>query len=83
MMVAAHPSDLRGAQNAGPRIAYVPRPGEYGDNDNGELESGEEFDMLAKDFNGLCCRARSGLKPVTSSGQKAECDRWKTERSER
>ena len=56
MMVAAHPSDLRGAQDAGLRTAYVPRPGEYGDNDDRVLESGEEFDVVAKDFNDLAVK---------------------------
>ena len=56
MMVAAHPSDLRGARNAGLRTAYVPRPGEYGDNDDRVLESGEEFDVVAKDFNDLAVK---------------------------
>lgn len=56
MMVAAHPSDLRGARRAGLRTAYVPRPGEYGDDEHGWFESGEEFDVVAKDFNDLAER---------------------------
>ena len=56
MMVAAHPSDLRGARDAGLRTAYVPRPGEYGDDDDRILESGEEFDVVAKDFNDLAVK---------------------------
>ncbi|MEZ5361146.1 MAG: HAD-IA family hydrolase [Bryobacterales bacterium] len=56
MMVAAHPSDLRGARDAGLRTAYVPRPGEWGDDDDRELESGEEFDVVATDFEDLALK---------------------------
>ena len=56
MMVAAHPGDLRGARAAGLGTAYVPRPGEWGDDDDRVLESGEEFDVVAKDFNDLAVK---------------------------
>ncbi len=53
MMVGAHPDDLRGARNAGLRTAYVPRRGEYGDDEHGWFVSGAEFDIVAEDFNDL------------------------------
>ncbi|MGI8549754.1 MAG: haloacid dehalogenase type II [Dehalococcoidia bacterium] len=46
MMVAAHPGDLRAAQEAGLRAAYVPRPQEYGT----EPEPAAGFDLVARDF---------------------------------
>jgi 2-haloacid dehalogenase len=50
MLVAAHPSDLRGAQAAGLATAYVPRPAEKGP--GGPMESWRqgEFDLVARDF---------------------------------
>jgi len=50
MLVAAHPSDLRGAARAGLRTAYVPRPLERGP--GGRMEPWEpgEFDFVAQDF---------------------------------
>ena len=50
MMVAAHASDLRASAAVGFRTAFVPRPLEYGSNRSRNLESGREFDMVAKDF---------------------------------
>ena len=50
MLVAAHPSDLAGAQRAGLRTAYVTRPLEYGP--AGWMEPVGElvFDLTAADF---------------------------------
>jgi 2-haloacid dehalogenase len=50
LMVAAHPSDLRGAQAAGLRSALVKRPLERGP--DGALEPWQpgEFDLVAEDF---------------------------------
>ena len=54
MMVAAHPSDLRGAQTAGLRTAFVARPHEHGPNPGGEpptdARPGDRFDIVATDF---------------------------------
>ena len=50
MLVAAHPSDLRAARDAGLTTAYVARPLEYGPNQRpANLEDGE-FDYTATDF---------------------------------
>ncbi len=51
MMVAAHPADLRTAAAAGLATAFVGRPEEHGP--GGPVESGEEFDLHATDFNDL------------------------------
>jgi 2-haloacid dehalogenase len=49
MLVAAHPSDLRQAQENGLRAAYVPRPQEWGP--EGETEKPDpSFDLVAKDL---------------------------------
>ncbi len=49
MLVAAHPSDLRHAQENGLRTAYVPRPLEWGP--EGEAEEPDPlFDLFAEDF---------------------------------
>jgi len=50
LMVAAHPSDLRGARAAGLRTAYVPRPLERGPGGPMEPWSEGEFDVVASDF---------------------------------
>ncbi len=54
LMVAAHPSDLRAAQNTGLRTAYVPRPLEHGPNPGGkppaDALSDDRFDIVAADF---------------------------------
>jgi 2-haloacid dehalogenase len=50
MLVAAHPSDLRGAQAAGLRTAYVPRPDERGPGGPMEPWREGEFDIVASDF---------------------------------
>ncbi len=49
MLVAAHPSDLRFAQENGLRAAYVPRPLEWGPEAEAE-EPDPLFDLVAKDF---------------------------------
>jgi 2-haloacid dehalogenase len=49
MLVAAHPSDLRQAQENGLRAAYVPRPQEWGP--EGEAEKPDpSFDLAAEDL---------------------------------
>ncbi len=57
LMVAAHPSDLRGAQRAGLRTAYVARPLERGPNPLGapppDALADDRFDVVADDFNDL------------------------------
>jgi 2-haloacid dehalogenase len=53
LMVAAHPSDLRGAQRAGLMTAYVPRPLERGPGGAMEPWREGEFDLVAADFNRL------------------------------
>lgn len=50
LMVAAHPSDLRGAASAGLRTAYVPRPLERGPLGAMEPWTPGEFDLVAADF---------------------------------
>ena len=49
MMVAAHPHDLRAAQENGLRTAYVPRPLEFGPGGNAEPPD-PSFDLVAGDF---------------------------------
>ncbi len=56
MMVAAHPSDLRAAMAAGLRSAYVPRPGERGEGNDGDLSPQPDFDVNAADFPDLARR---------------------------
>jgi len=53
LMVAAHPSDLRGAQRAGLRTAYVPRPLEHGAGGWTEPVGDAVFDVVVPDFNEL------------------------------
>ena len=55
-MVAAHPSDLRGARAAGLRTAYVPRPLERGPDGPMEPWTEGEFDVVASDFLDLARR---------------------------
>ena len=50
MMVAAHVSDLRGAQSAGLRAAFVTRPMEFGPDGKPDMEPDASFDVSAKDF---------------------------------
>ena len=57
LMVAAHPSDLRGAARAGLRTALVNRPLEHGPNPTGapppDALPGDRFDAVASDFADL------------------------------
>jgi 2-haloacid dehalogenase len=50
MLVAAHDSDLRGAQAAGLRTALVPRPLEWGPNAPALPPPDPSFDYVASDF---------------------------------
>jgi len=50
MLVAAHDSDLRGAQAAGLHTALVPRPLEWGPNAPGLPPPDPSFDHVATDF---------------------------------
>ncbi|KNZ30994.1 MAG: haloacid dehalogenase [Methylibium sp. NZG] len=56
MLVAAHPSDLAGAQRAGLRTAYVMRPLEYGAGVPGEPVGKLVFDFTATDFLDLAAQ---------------------------
>lgn len=53
MMVAAHPGDLRAAMEAGLSAAYVPRPGERGAGNDGDLSPQADFAINAEDFTDL------------------------------
>jgi len=55
MMVAAHPNDLRAAQNLGLRTAFVPRPREHGDR-NPDATTDADFDVIATDFIDLAAK---------------------------
>jgi 2-haloacid dehalogenase len=56
MLVAAHPSDLRAARDAGLMTGYVARPLEYGPGrERRPVEEGE-FDVVAADFLNLADR---------------------------
>lgn len=63
LMVAAHPSDLRGAQRAGLPTALVRRPLEYGPNPTGaappDALPDDRFDVVASDFVDLAQRLGS------------------------
>jgi 2-haloacid dehalogenase len=50
MLVAAHPSDLRSARDAGLGTAYVARPQEYGPGQKPHRVGDDEFDFTATDF---------------------------------
>jgi 2-haloacid dehalogenase len=56
MLVAAHPSDLRAARDAGLRTAYVPRPLELGPGHPPPRVTDGEFDVVASDFGDLADR---------------------------
>jgi 2-haloacid dehalogenase len=56
MMVAAHKDDLRAAQRAGLRAAFVQRPLEFGDPAKKDLKPEKDFDVNAKDFNDLAAK---------------------------
>lgn len=53
MLVAAHESDLKGAQAAGLHTALVPRPGEWGPNAPPLPPPDSSFDYVATDFLNL------------------------------
>ena len=53
MMVAAHPSDLRAARDAGLRTGFVFRPAEYGPERSLRKPADDEFDVSADDFGDL------------------------------
>lgn len=53
MLVAAHPSDLRAARDAGLRTAYVERPLERGPGRRPPSYDDGEFDLVAGDFGEL------------------------------
>ena len=50
MMVAAHIFDLRGAQAAGLRTAFVSRPAEFGGGREADKDTGLGFDLSVRDF---------------------------------
>ncbi len=56
MLVACHPSDLRGAAAAGLRTGYVERPFETGPHTRPAPYEPEEFDLIAADFVELATR---------------------------
>ena len=56
MLVAAHPSDLRAARDAGLMTAYVARPLERGPNHRPPRVDDGEFDVTADDFLDLAAR---------------------------
>jgi len=53
MLVAAHPSDLRAAHDAGLMTGYVDRPLEYGPGGRSHRIDDGEFDVTATDFLNL------------------------------
>ena len=53
MMVAAHPSDLAAAQQAGLKVAYIPRPAENGPGGPMEPVGDTRFDVQAPDLESL------------------------------
>ena len=56
MMVAAHKNDLRAAQAAGLRAAFVQRPFEFGDPVKKDLKPEKDFDVNAADFIDLAAK---------------------------
>jgi 2-haloacid dehalogenase len=56
MMVAAHKDDLRAAQAAGLRAAFVQRPLEFGDPAKKDLKPEKDFDVNAADFLDLASK---------------------------
>ncbi len=59
-MVAAHPSDLDAARDAGLRTAYVARPLEHGPGGVFELVAAGRFDWQASDFADLAAQLENG-----------------------
>lgn len=58
MMVAAHKDDLRAAQRAGLRAAFVQRRLEFGDPAKKDVKPEKDFDVNAKDFNELAAKLK-------------------------
>jgi 2-haloacid dehalogenase len=56
MLVAAHVSDLRGAQSAGLRAGFVSRPLEHGPGGAWEPDPDPSFDVVAADFLDLASK---------------------------
>jgi 2-haloacid dehalogenase len=56
LMVAAHPSDLAAAAEAGLRTAYVPRPLEHGPGGFRAAPADQRFDFVAQDFGDLAAQ---------------------------
>jgi len=56
MMVAAHNGDLKAAQELGLKTAFVARPTEYGPLQKYDFEATGDWDIVAKDFNGIAER---------------------------
>ena len=56
LMVAAHKDDLKGAQRAGLRTAYVPKPDEFGSEGEVDMVPDSSFDLFATDFVDLAAR---------------------------
>jgi len=56
MLVAAHKNDLRAAQAAGLRAAFVQRPFEFGDPAKKDLKPEKGFDVNASDFLDLASK---------------------------
>ncbi len=56
MLVAAHPSDLAAAHQAGLRTAYIPRPDEHGPGGWMEAVGTTPFDIVAPDLGALASR---------------------------
>ena len=57
LMVAAHKHDLRGAQGAGMKTAFVPRPLEFGPERHVDITPDPSFDLHAADFEDLAGQA--------------------------
>src|ERR1700737_4237683 len=53
MMVAAQNHDLKAAQKLGLKTAFVARPTEYGPLQKYDFEATGDWDIVAKDFNGV------------------------------
>lgn len=56
MMVAAHNGDLKAAQQNGLKTAFVARPTEYGPLQKYDFEATGDWDIVARDFNGIAER---------------------------
>jgi 2-haloacid dehalogenase len=56
MMVAAHNNDLKAAQKLGLKTAFVARLTEYGPHQKYDFEARGDWDIVAKDFNGIAER---------------------------